>query len=151
MAVVKGRSDLLPTTTAVVPDPARRDGRLHCAVGTVTNAATDSSGSMYHLFDIPADAIFEQGTRLKVDGWGFAAIRIGTRTDVDALVSQTKATEAVIDPIEFGDAKHGLPVWEALGLTGAPESNVIGIFAHAIADATGAGSMKFDFRYLHHS
>jgi hypothetical protein len=149
MAVVKTKSDLFPDLQAggVTPDPARARGRSICAAFAVANLATDNTLSSYHLCDIPADAILDSRTAFLVTAWGFAQINIGTRTDVDALVTQTKATGNVVTPIAFGDAKHGLPAWQALGLAATPESGLISLYAHASANATGAGSMKGEVHY----
>lgn len=149
MAVVKEQSDLFPDRMAgaAIPDPARARGRSICATGTVANGATDSSLSTYHLCDLPADAILDSRTAFDVENWGFAAIRIGTFSDVDALVSVLKSAGNTVSPVAFGDAKHGLPLWQVLGLAAPPNNNVIGLYAHAIAGATGAGSMPFEVHY----
>lgn len=149
MAVVKTKSDLFPDLQAggVTPDPARARGRSIAIAFTVANLADDSSLSQYHLCDIPADAILDSRTAFLVSGWGFATVNIGTRTDVDALVTVAKSAGATVAPIAFGDAKHGLPAWEALGLAAAPDNGVIGLYAHATAGATGAGSMKGEVHY----
>jgi len=81
-----------------------------------------------------------------VSGWGFAAVRIGTKTDVDALVAVVTSAAAVVNPVAIGDAKHGVPLWQVLGLAADPGGN-IGLWAHAIANATGAGSLKGKFAY----
>jgi hypothetical protein len=149
MPVVKKKSDLFADRSLdqVVPDPARARGRPICATFTVTNAADDSSGSTYHLCDIPADAILDSRTAFQVQNTGFAAIRVGTLGDVDALVAVLKSAGNVVSPVAFGDAKHGLPAWQALGLAAAPENGVISLYQHAIANATGAGSMKGEVHY----
>lgn len=149
MAVVKSKSDLFPDLQAggVTPDPARARGRAICAAFTVANLATDSALSIYHLCDIPADAILDSRTAFFVSGWGFATVNIGTRADNDALVTIPKATGAVVSPVAFGDAKHGLPLWQVLGLAASPESGVISLYAHAIANATAAGTMKGEVHY----
>lgn len=149
MAVVNLKSDLFPDRLAGddVPDPARARGRSICITGTVANGATDSSTSTYHLCDVPADAILDSRTAFDVENWGFAAIRIGTKADNDALVSVLKSAGNTVSPVAFGDAKHGLPLWQVLGLSAAPETGVIGLYAHAIAAATGAGSMPFEVHY----
>lgn len=148
MPIVHTTSDLIVDPyDGEQPDPARARGRPICATFTVTNAADDLSGSSYHLCDIPADAILDSRTAFQVENWGFAAIRIGTLTDVDALAAVLKSAGNVVSPVAFGDAKHGLPAWEALGLAARPEGGIIGLYAHVIANATGAGSMKGEVHY----
>jgi hypothetical protein len=142
MAIVKVKSDL----TSGEPDPAQHRGRPIVAAFTVTNAATDSNGSRYHLVDLPSCAILDARTAFQVQNWGFAAIRVGTQTDVDALVSVLKSAGNVVSPVVQFDAKHGKPLWEVLGLASDPGGN-IGLFAHAIADATGAGTMLGEIHY----
>ncbi|GGF73637.1 hypothetical protein SAMN05216376_111125 [Mameliella alba] len=149
MAIVKTLSDLIHDTmdlTSTPPDPEKARGRLICSTGTVANAAADSNTSMYHLATLPGRAVVHEDTFFDVENWGFAQVVIGTKTDTDALVDQTKATENIVQPIAIGDANHGKFWWEVLGLAAQP--NVIEIWAHAEADATGAGSMPFRLAYL---
>lgn len=151
MAVVKSKSNLFIALAGaaafIPPDPARARGRPICTTFTVENLATDNTLSMYHLCDIPADAIIDSRTAFQVQNWGFADIRIGTKSDVVALASVLKSAGNVVSPVAFGDAKHGLPAWQALGLAAAPSNGVISLYAHAIANATGAGSMKGEVHY----
>lgn len=152
MAIIEGKSDLIHDyldPSSVPPDPVQARGRLIVATGTVTNEATDSNTSMYHLVDLPSDCILQPGTFFDVENDGFAQIVIGTKTDTDALVDQTKATENIITPIANGDANHGKRLWEVLGLAADPGGN-ISLWKHAEANATGAGSMLFAIHYLHH-
>ncbi len=148
MSIVKGFSDLIVSGFDVVePDPARARGRLVIATGRVDNAAGDLDGSSYHLVDIPADAIFDAHTAFQVQNTGFAAIRIGTEDDIDALVSVAKSAGNVVSPVAQFDAKHGKPAWQALGLEARPASGWISLYQHAIANATGAGHMLFEIHY----
>jgi hypothetical protein len=128
------------------PKPELARGRPIVITGSMANGATDSAASKYLLGELPSDCILDTRTFFKVDLWGFADIRIGTFTDPAALVTQTKATEAIATPVDVGDAKHGMPLWQACGLAADPGGN-IGIYAHAAAGATGAGSMKFEIHY----
>jgi hypothetical protein len=151
MPIVKGRSNLVPDyldAASVPPDPAIARGRLVVATDIVLNAATDSDGSSYHLADLPSDCLLDDSTAFDVQNWGFAAIRIGTRDDVDALVSVLKSAGNTVTPKVFGDANHGRMLWQHLGLAADP-GGMIGIYAHAIADATGAGNMPFRLAYLY--
>ncbi len=142
MAVVKVKSDL----TVGEPDPARHRGRPIVAALAVANAATDSIGSKYHLIDLPSCAILDARTAFQVQNWGFADIRIGTESDNDALVSVLKSAGNVVSPVVQFDAKHGKPLWQVLGLAADP-GGMIGIYAHAIAAATGAGTMLAEIHY----
>lgn len=148
MAVVSGKSDLIRDYLAgdAAPDPMRNRGRTYMATGTVANAATDSSASMYHLIDLPSDCILDELTKFDVENWGFAQVVIGTQTDTDALLDVAKASGNTAAPIAFGDANHGKELWEMLGLAADPGGE-IGIWAHAEAGATGAGSMPFQFSW----
>jgi hypothetical protein len=124
-------------------DPARQRGRMVVAAGVVTNAADDSENSSYYLCDLPSDCIPDVSTAFQVQNWGFAAIRIGTRSDVDALAAVLKSAGNVVSPVgQFEDR----PLWQVLGLAADPGGN-IGLFAHAIAGATGAGTMLFRVAY----
>ena len=150
MAVVESKSDLIHDpydSASVPPDPEQARGRPVIATGTVANLSTDSNTSKYHLADIPADALLHEDTAFDVENWGFAAIRIGTYSDVDALAAVLKSAGNTVSPIAFGDANHGKRLWEVLGLAANPGGN-IGIYAHAIAGATGAGSMPFRIAYI---
>lgn len=148
MAVVKGRSNLIRSALAndAPIDPLEAQGRLRTAIGTVACASTDSSGSRYHLVNLPSACILETGTAFFVSNWGYADIRIGTVDDVDALAAVLKSAGSTVSPVAF-NANIGQRLWERLGLARDPGGE-IGIYAHAIAAATGAGSMQFRFAWL---
>ncbi len=150
MPIVNGRSDLIhdyTDPTSVPPDPQNARGRLVVATGILANSATDLNTSKYHLADLPSNCILMPGTFFDVAADGFAQIVIGTKEDTDALVDQTKATENIVHPITEGDANHGKQLWQVLGMAADPQG-LIGIWKHAEANATGAGSMPFAFHYL---
>ncbi len=149
MAVVNEKSTIFRDELAGgdVIDAGLAKGREFHATGSVSNAATDSAASTYKIADLPADAILSDRTFFDVQNDGFAQIQIGTLTDATALVNQTKATENIITPIVNGDANHGLPLWQVLGLSENP-GGFIGIYKHAAAGATGAGSMPFRLSWL---
>lgn len=149
MAVVSGKSNLIADylSGAAGLDPEFSRGRPIMAQGSVSNASTDSNLSKYHLADIPSHAVLGDRTAFDVENWGFAAIRIGTADDVDALASVLKSAGNTVSPIAFGDANHGKALWEVVGLAADP-GGVISIYAHAIANATGAGSMPFRIEYF---
>lgn len=149
MAVVKTKSNLITdrANNVINADPELVRGRPVVCTGTVANAASDSAGSTYHLADIPAHAILDSRTAFGVASWGFATVSIGTGDDVDALVQVLKSAGNTVSPIAFADANHGKPLWQVLGLAAEPASGMISLYAHAIAAATGAGSMKFEIHY----
>jgi len=152
MAIENKNSDLVHNyldDASIAPDPVRARGRIIKVTGSVANAAADSAGSTYHLADLPSGCILDPATFFKVDNWGFAQIVIGTKTDTTALVNQTKATEAMVTPIAAGDANHGKRLWEVLGMAEDPGGN-IGIYGHAAAAATAAGTMLIQIAYLYH-
>jgi hypothetical protein len=148
MAIVSENSDLIRDYLAgdAAPDPMRAKGRHFFATGTVLNGATDSSASKYHLVDLPSDCILDDDTAFDVQNWGFAQVVIGTETDTTALVNVAKTAGVTHRPIVFGDAAHGVALWQKLGLAADPGGN-IAIWAHAVANATGAGNMPFQFSY----
>lgn len=145
-----GASNLIPRSLggAANPDPNAVAGELRIATGTLVTAADASNGSLYHLCDLPARCYLHHGTFFDVENSGFAAVRIGTRDDADALVSQLRSAEAIIRPVAQGDVNHGVQLWEMLGLAAAPVG-VIGLYVHAIADATGAGTMPFAIHHVY--
>ena len=148
MPIVKGKSDLIADLRAskTVPEAARARGRIIVAAGTVAHLATDLATSKYLLAEIPADAILDSRTAFKTDTWMTGAnIKIGTETDDDALFTGAKG--ANVQPVAFGGAHHGLPIWQALGLAARPGTNVVSLWLHAPADATAAGSAKFEIHY----
>ncbi|WP_420415836.1 hypothetical protein [Marinovum algicola] len=150
MAVVSGKSNLIPNhfdATAEPPDPVELRGRYKVSTGTVSNLASDSNTSKYHLVDLPSHVILLPGTFFDVAADGYAQIVIGTYSDTDALVDQTKITENIVTPVANGDANHGKRLWEVLGLAADP-GGMIGLWKHAEADAAGAGSMPFAIHYL---
>lgn len=142
MAIVSGKSDIMSADT----DPAKLRGRPIVTTFTATNAATDSSGSKYLLCKLPSCAILDALTAFQVENWGFAAIRIGTADDVDALVAVLKSAGTTVSPVAQFDAKHGKPLWEVLGLAADPGGD-IALYAHAIANATGAGTLLGEVHY----
>lgn len=148
MAVVSGKSNLIRDYVAGedAPDPMLTRARLYIATGTVTNDAADSSASKYHLADLPSDCILDPLTQFDVENWGFAQVVIGTETDTDALLDVARAAATGQSPIVFGDANHGLELWQVLGLAADPGGN-IALWAHAEAGATGAGAMPFQVAY----
>lgn len=129
---------------AAVPDPVVVAGVPRVTTGSVANAADDSSGSMYKLASLPSQSIMDPASFLQVDGWGFASVRVGTIDDNDALVSVAKSAGATVSPIAAGDAKWDKRLWEVLGLSEDP-GGWIDIYAHAVANATGAGTLRFRF------
>lgn len=142
MAVVEVKSDLFGADV----DPAKARGRPIVTTFTVANGAADSSGSTYLLGLFPSECILDSRTAFQVQNWGFATVNIGTATDIDALGTVAKSAGNVYQPIAFGDSRHGLPLWEQLGLAADPGGN-IALYAHASAGATGAGSMKGEIHY----
>lgn len=139
---------LKSTIAAGTADPAKARGGQYVAIDTIANALTDSVGSKYLLARLPSECILDERTQFKVDTWGYANIRIGTLTDPAALVSQTRATGTTVTPIVFGDAKHGLPLWQQLGMAADPGGE-IGIYAHGlVAIPDVAGTMRFRLSHV---
>lgn len=142
MPVTNKKSDLFGADV----DPAKARGRPIVAAFTVANAADDSSGSTFLLAKLPSEAILDSKTAFQVQSWGFATVNIGTADDIDALGTVLKSAGNVYSPVAFGDARHGQPLWEALGLAANPGGE-IALYAHASGNATAAGSMKGEFHY----
>ena len=129
---------------AITPDPVLLSGITRITTGEVDNAADASSGSAYHLCDLPSACLLDPSSFVVVDGWGFASIRLGTAGTVDALISVLKSAGPVATPVAAGDAKYDKRLWEILGFAEDP-GGMIGIYAHAIAAATAAGKLRFRF------
>lgn len=148
MAIVSEKSDLYRDEQAggSVLNSNRPNGEVRCAVGTASHAATDSNGSRYKLIDLPSYAILMPRTSFDMNALSFAALRIGTYDDVDALVSVAQGA-SVHSPIAAHDANHAKELWEVLGMASDP-GGVIGLYQHAIADATGDGTLPFVFEWL---
>lgn len=142
MPIVKKKSDILSAD----PDIAKANGYARCIAATLTNAADDLSGSTYRIGSLPSCAVLDARTAFQVQNWGFAAIRIGTAANPAALVSVLKSAGNVVSPIVQFDARHGLPLWSVLGLAEDP-GGMIDLYAHAIANATAAGSMLVEIHY----
>lgn len=149
MAIVTGQSNLYRSAQALEnnPDPQLRAGVVRHAVGTVANLATDSSGSMYRLAPVPSYAILHPSTLFDVENWGFAQVVIGSRDITDQLLDVARSAATTQSPFAWGDANHGKRLWEVLGMSADPNA-VIDIYAHAEANATGAGSMPFCIAWL---
>lgn len=144
MAVVKSASNLYRDAAALgaIPMPNAIAGHVRVAIGTVTNGATDSTGSAYKLASVPSHAILHPDTLFDVAAWGFAQVVIGSYAITDQILDVAKATSATQSPVAFGDANHGKELWDVLGMAADP-GGMIDIYAHAEANATGAGSMPF--------
>lgn len=134
-----------PQAGTPIPDPLIKAGRLIVATASVDVAATDLNGSTYKLLMLPADCILHSLTRFDVTTLGLAEVRIGTFETPGALVSQAQAAENVITPIAAGNDER---LWETLGLAENPGGH-IGLYMHAIADATGAGVLKFQIHWIY--
>lgn len=152
MAVVSEKSTAFKPASdplGAEPKPELARGRPIVVTASMANLATDSIGSKYLLAELPSDAILDTRTFFKVDTWGYIDIRIGTFSDVAALVSQLRSAAAIVSPLTQGDARHGQPLWQALGLAADP-GGTIGIYIHgSVAAAAGAGSTKFEIHYRH--
>lgn len=148
MAVENIKSDLYRDQSlgGAIPAALMAHGRIHTAIGTVSHDASASSGSSYKLGEVPSHAILHWDTYFEAGNWDFTALRVGTKDDVDALVSEATA-DGDVSPIVQGDANHGKPLWETLGLSADP-GGMIPIYAHAIGAAGGAGSMKFVLAWI---
>jgi hypothetical protein len=149
--VVNVRSSLFkpvadPLGPEVRPELAR--GNPIVAQGVVANGVGELAGSRYHLINLPSDCILLPATFFAVSTWGFADIRIGTFSDPAALLSVLRSAAAIQQPIVQGDARHAQPLWQALGLAADPGGE-IGLFYHAIATATGAGTSRFAIHYAY--
>lgn len=147
MAIVSKKSTIFRGDAGNTLDPLVARGYARRAVGRVENAADDSSGSKYLLAELPSHAILTRATFFHVENWGFAAIRLGTFDDVDALLSVLKSAATTQAPITALIESTGERLWETMGLAADP-GGVIGIYAHAIAGATGAGNMPFVIEWL---
>lgn len=145
MAVEKVKSDLYRNqlTGGAIPQAQKAHGRIHAVTGTVTHDAAASSGSTYKLGEVPSGAMVHPDTIFQADGWKFTDLRIGTLTDVPALVSVAVAAATTQSPVAALDANHGKAWWEVLGIAADP-GGMIAIYAHAIGAASAAGSMKFN-------
>lgn len=130
------------------PKPELARGRPIVANGLVANGVGELTGSKYLIAELPSEAILLPATFFKVDTWGYADIRIGTFTDPVALVNQLRSAAAIVSPIANGDARHGQPLWQALGLAADP-GGYIGLYYHAIATATVAGTSRFAVHYAY--
>ena len=149
MPVVQVQSDLFrtqPLLGQATPDPARARGRSIIAQFSVSNLSTDSALSQDLLAELPSDCILGFSTWFKVDGWGFATVNIGTKSDIDALITVAKSAGTYVEPVTRGDANHGKYLWEELGLAADP-GGTIAIYAQGPANATGAGVMTGEFHY----
>lgn len=147
MAIVSKKSTIFRGDAGATLDPLVARGYRRTAIGKAENAADDSSGSMYLLAELPSHAILTRSTFFHVQNWGFAAVRLGTYDDVDALLAVAKADATTQAPITALIESAGERLWETMGLAADP-GGVIGIYAHAIADATGAGSMPFVIEWI---
>lgn len=144
MPVVNLKSNLYrnPQLLERIVDPKLLKGRPSYATGSVAAAMTDSVLSTYLLAELPSDGLMSHETAFHVLNWAYATVNIGTKTNPTALGTVARITAPIFQPIAFGDARHGLELWLALGLAVDP-GGLIGIYAHAPAAPTVAGPLKF--------
>lgn len=149
MAIVSLKSSLYRDAQAGGPvnDPLIAKGLRRVATGKVENGAADSNLSRYKIISLPSYVILSPGTIFHVENWGFAAVRIGTLATVGALVSVLKSAATTQAPITPLIATAGARLWQTLGLAADPNEE-IDLYAHAIADATGAGNMPFTIEWI---
>ena len=147
MPVVNLKSSVYRAEDNKLLDPIHKAGRLVVITATVVNAMTDSALSTYQLADLPSDCLLHDLTGLRVDGWGYAQVNVGTLTNPTALMTVARSAGAAARPMVFGDAKHGKRLWEILGLAADP-GGVIGLYLHAPAAPTAAGTCPFQIVYL---
>lgn len=147
MAIVNTKSTLFRGDAGAVLDPLVARGYRRTAIGKAVNAAGDSDGSKYLLAELPSHAILARGTLFHVENWGFAAIRIGTFATAGALVSVLKSAATTQAPVTALIETTGARLWQTMGLAADP-GGVLGLYAHAIANATGAGDMPFVIEWI---
>jgi hypothetical protein len=75
-------------------------------------------------------------------------VNIGTKANPTALVTVLKSAGTYVTPLTRGDAKHGLPLWQALGMAADP-GGTISLYAQGPAAAASAGTMKGEIAYLY--
>jgi len=121
---------------------------LYTATGPYAKPADDRANSTDLICELPSECLWHEGTRFDVAGGGVADVRIGNKDDADALVAAARADAATQSPKTFGDAFHGLELWEMLGLAKDPGGK-IALYAHGPAAATAAGEMPFRVAYLY--
>lgn len=149
--IVEGYSDVAPRAVGGQgrPDPQAVAGTVRHISGVVNTVAVDDlTGSSYYLAAVPSDAYMKPGTFFDVAAWPFAQVRIGTQADIDALVTVAQSAGDIVTPFAVGDPNANVPLWQVLGLAQNPGGEIV-LYAHAIGDATGAGSMRFGIEYVH--
>ena len=148
MPIVEVSADVVPNRQQgqADVDPLRSNGRPKVITGTVANAADDALGSIYHLATLPAACLLHPDTAFDPTLSGLADLRVGTRTDPNALVA-APSIDGIHKPVAFGDAKYDKPLWQMLGLAENP-GGMIELYQHAIANATATGVTKFQITYI---
>lgn len=149
MAIVTQKSNLYRAeqTGGPVPDALQVKGVVRRATGKVTNAATDSAGSVYKLAKLPSRVILGPGTLFHNQGWGFATTQVGIAGAATALFTKTTIASTTESPITGIEAASGQRLWEQLGMAADPNGE-IELVAIAAANATGAGSMPFTIEWI---
>lgn len=140
MPVRNKKSDLYDSDQ----DPAKARGRPIVITFTATNAADDDAGSTFVLCELPSYAILDANTTITADTWGYATTQIGIPGALTGLVNAARNAAHV--PVTRNGALHGLPLWQAMGLSADP-GGMIPLIATAPANATGAGTMRGEIHY----
>lgn len=126
-------------------DSKFRDARIRAAVGSISNAADDSNGSSFNLVRLPSNVIMRPESWVDLRGFGFAAASVGIASARTGLLASTTIAglSAVTPLFAASTAKWGKELWEQLGLAADP-GGYLDIAVWVAANATAAGSMKFD-------
>lgn len=134
------------------PFASARDGRIHRTAGRVSALISDNTGSRFLIAQIPSSAIILPQSFIRTDNWAFAQAVIGTLAVPTGLLNVAKATGGATGNalVTIFGAKWAQPAWQQAGLAAAPVNPLMDIFAHAIADATVAGTIDFDIWYANH-
>lgn len=154
MAIVNKKSSVyaaMAATGMIAATASSAHGVIARVAGTITNDATDNSGSTYLMLAVPASAIILPESAIKTTGWGFAQATIGVAGDTAALLNVTKATGGGTgnNPVVLFDAKWNKPIWKQLGLAADP-GTLIELVVSTATDATGAGTIDFDLVFANH-
>ncbi len=142
MAVVENKSNIFPAPGEGATDPLVSKGRIKTALGQVACAADDNAGSKYLLCRVPSYANVHHDCIVYCENWGIANLKVGNFAGDTLIVDTTTAAATEQLPFTRASTAQGQRWWEALGHASDP-GGWLDIYAHADADAAGAGTLDF--------
>lgn len=156
MAVVtKYTAAVMDPTTLLPPKGIAADAVTRRKRGSISVANGDSATSVFHICDIPSDAVILPDSTLyhtAVSGLtdldiGFSEPAAAAADNLaDGLNVSSAGTKSVVASVAVADLHK--PAWQIAGFTTQPSPRQLRLIATMKADAGAAGTLHFDIGYV---